>query len=81
VSAAHVAEATQVILSLPISVVDAPPESAIHVILDLARSQGLTAYDATYLDLAMREDLPLASQDDNLRAAAGRVGAPLLQAP
>jgi predicted nucleic acid-binding protein len=44
----------------------------------LAEAHGLTVYDATYLELARRERLPLASLDRALRSAAGRVGVALL---
>jgi hypothetical protein len=37
----------------------------------------MTAYDAACLELAMRRDLPLASLDDKLKAAAQAVGVPL----
>ena len=43
-------------------------------ILDLAREQRLTAYDAAYLELAMRLGVPLASKDRDLCDAAERVG-------
>ena len=43
-------------------------------ILDLAREQRLTAYDAAYLELAMRLGVPLASKDGALCDAAERVG-------
>lgn len=47
------------------------------VILALARSHGLTAYDATYLELALRRGWELATFDQKLaqavRAAGGRV--------
>lgn len=43
-------------------------------ILPLSRAQTLTAYDAAYLDLAMRLGVPLASKDRALCAAAERVG-------
>jgi predicted nucleic acid-binding protein len=43
-------------------------------VLAPARSFRLTAYDAVYLDLALREGLPLATLDDPLRAAARRAG-------
>jgi predicted nucleic acid-binding protein len=36
----------------------------------LARKWNLTAYDAAYLDLAMRKRIPLATADLKLRAAA-----------
>jgi predicted nucleic acid-binding protein len=46
-------------------------------VLELARQEGLTVYDAAYLDLAMRERVPLATLDGDLREAAARVGVPL----
>jgi predicted nucleic acid-binding protein len=70
--------AVQLCLQLPVSVIDTTPERALGSVLDLARSQKLTAYGAAYLDLAMREGIPLATQDDDLIAAAQRVGVALL---
>ena len=43
-------------------------------ILDLAREERLTAYDAAYLELAMRLGVPLATKDGPLSAAAMRLG-------
>jgi predicted nucleic acid-binding protein len=45
-------------------------------LLGLAREQGLSSYDASYLDLAVRSGLPLASLDGPLLEAAGRFGVP-----
>ena len=39
-------------------------------IITLATQHTLTFYDATYLDLALRTALPLATLDDALRRAA-----------
>ena len=38
----------------------------------------LTIYDAAYLELAQRQNLPLASLDRELRAASTALGVPLL---
>jgi predicted nucleic acid-binding protein len=57
-----------------VSVREAPPLSEAGALLALARSEGLSAYDATYLDLAAREGLILASRDGALLRAAGRRG-------
>ena len=46
----------------------------------IAERHRLTAYDATYLELAMRLGLPLATQDTALFAAAQTVGVALLPA-
>jgi predicted nucleic acid-binding protein len=48
--------------------------------LDLAREQRLTAYDAAYLELAMRLGVPLASKDRDLCDAAERVGVSAIRA-
>ena len=46
--------------------------------MTLARAQGLTLYDSAYLELAMRRNLPLATVDKQLRAAARKTGVPCL---
>ena len=46
--------------------------------LRLAERHGLTIYDAAYLELARRKGLPLATLDQELRAAAALEGVPLL---
>jgi predicted nucleic acid-binding protein len=64
--------------SLPISV-DA--ETRMYTwsrTLELADRHNLTVYDATYLELALRLSLPLATLDDELRQAAQQEGVPLL---
>ena len=48
--------------------------------LQLSDRFRLTTYDAAYLELARRRDLPLASLDRELRAAARAVGTALLGA-
>lgn len=40
----------------------------------LARERELSVYDATYLDLALERNLPLASLDNRLLAAAAQAG-------
>ena len=55
---------------LPISVEYECPEKAMKDLLGLARIHNLSSYDASYLDLAMRKGLPLATLDKNLRKAA-----------
>ena len=49
-------------------------------VLDLAREERLTAYDAAYLELAMRLGVPLASKDRDLCDAAERVGVTAIRA-
>jgi predicted nucleic acid-binding protein len=47
-------------------------------LLPLMQSFSLTAYDAVYLELALRLDLPLATLDTALISAANHAGAALL---
>ena len=77
-SDANTAWLRESILSLPISVVTETPAHVITAIFVLAREQGLSVYDASYLDLAMREGLPLATLDDRLHDAAKRCSVPLI---
>ena len=46
-------------------------------VLLLARANGLSSYDAAYLELANRKSFPLATRDTVLRRAANRSGVPL----
>jgi predicted nucleic acid-binding protein len=57
--------------------IEVDPETAANAnktTLGLARSQMLTLYDAAYLEIAMRRNLPLATLDKELRSAAKKVG-------
>jgi predicted nucleic acid-binding protein len=60
--------------TLPIVVDSETATRAWGETLSLARAQKLSAYDAAYLELAMRLGLPIATLDDQLRAAAKAVG-------
>jgi predicted nucleic acid-binding protein len=42
--------------------------------LQLARRYRLSSYDASYLELALRAALPLATLDEDLRRAAQKAG-------
>jgi len=55
---------------LPILVQHESPERAMKDILNLARAHDLSSYDASYLDLAMKKGLPLATLDKKMRKAA-----------
>ena len=57
---------------LPISIDPDTDERAWGTTLALAREQGLTLYDAAYLELAVRSGYSLASCDAALVAAAAR---------
>jgi predicted nucleic acid-binding protein len=59
---------------LSLEVEQESPQRMFGEILLLAREQQLSTYDASYLDLAMRSGLPLASRDGALIQAARRCG-------
>jgi predicted nucleic acid-binding protein len=53
---------------------DEGPHRAFGETLELADKHALSVYDATYLELALRKRLPLASRDAALNKAARRAG-------
>lgn len=57
---------------------DEAPNRAFAHILALCRTHRLTSYDAIYLDLAVRCNLPLATLDVDLRKTAKKLGVRLL---
>lgn len=62
---------------LPIQLEAETAERVLRETISLARERGLSTYDASYLDLAMRVGVPLATQDQDLREAAARCGVQL----
>ncbi len=64
---------------LPIQIDEQTARVAWSAALPIARSQKLSAYDAAYLELAVREGLGLASLDERLQAAAAALGVPRFQ--
>jgi len=57
---------------------DEAPDRAFTYVLALCRTHRLTSYDAIYLDLALRRNLPLATLDEDLRKTAKKAGVHLL---
>jgi predicted nucleic acid-binding protein len=57
---------------------DAGVERVLTDVHRLALAYRLTSYDAAYLELAIRLNLPLATLDDELIRAAGVAGIPVL---
>lgn len=76
--AARRAEIASQLSALPVRL---DPEAPGFVALDrLAATHGLSAYDAAYLELAVRQSLVLVSLDQRLIAAARELGHPTLTA-
>jgi predicted nucleic acid-binding protein len=63
--------------TFPIAVDDETATRAWVETMHLARAHVLSAYDSSYLELAMRLGLPLATLDDKLKTAANAVGVSL----
>jgi len=68
----------EILGELPIIVDQETSDRALGEILTVGREQGLSSYDAAYLELAMREGIELATRDKTLRKAARRCGVKLL---
>jgi predicted nucleic acid-binding protein len=64
--------------ALPIRIDDETAGRSWTTTARLAEQHRLTAYDATYLELALRVGVPLATSDTALIVAAERVGVALL---
>ena len=79
IDAGRRAEIAGELSELPVRLDPATPD---FVSLDrLAATHGLSAYDAAYLELALRRSLVLVSLDARLIAAAKALGHPVLSAP
>jgi predicted nucleic acid-binding protein len=63
---------------LPIVVDRTWPERTMKDLLAIGRANSLSSYDAAYLELAMRQGLPIATLDNKLLEAARRVDIPML---
>lgn len=64
----------ELLKGLPIETDSQTAIRAMHESMQLALLYGLSVYDATYLELSMREGLMLATLDDKLRNAAIAAG-------
>jgi predicted nucleic acid-binding protein len=64
--------------NLPVRVDEGGMTTAFEQALAIARERRLSAYDAAYLELAIREELPLATLDGDLRRAANAIGVSLV---
>jgi predicted nucleic acid-binding protein len=65
---------------LPISVEIDPLRDRMTELYSLGRKHGLSSYDASYLWLAMRKGLPLATLDEKLKKSAKRAGVSIYKA-
>lgn len=66
--------ALALLADVAVQIDDASGQTAFRRTSQLAEEHGLTVYDATYLELALRRGARLASRDAALRSAARRSG-------
>ena len=78
-SQAAVARFLELLSGLPIAVEQESPERMLKEIVSLARELRLSTYDASYLDLAMRLDLPISTLDTSLLKAAKKCKVPVFE--
>lgn len=74
VSEAQINAFVEMLAGAPIESDAATHAQALGDTLDLARRYRLSSYDASYLELALRMALPIATLDDDLRKAAHKAG-------
>ena len=63
---------------LPIMVDRSWPERMMKDLLAIGRAHDLSSYDTAYLELAMRQGLPIATLDQKLLEAARQIDIPVL---
>ncbi len=66
------------LLQLPVVVDPGDRRGAMGEVRRLAGERGLSVYDASYLEIALRLGIPLATGDGRLRTAAAEMGMELL---
>ena len=64
----------ELLQGLPITIDVQATSRAFGEIMSVARNLTISAYDAAYVELAMREGLNLATLDDRLSKAASKIG-------
>jgi len=64
--------------ALSIHVDDSTTQRPLHSVFNLAMQEGLTIYDAAYLELAIRENIPFATRDQDLIKASKKLKIPLI---
>lgn len=68
---------TELVRALPIQEISIAGQQVLQDTLTLARRHALSSYDAAYLNLALKNQIPLATLDSDLRQAATEAGVQL----
>lgn len=74
VTAEEAADCLDLLRVLPIEVEFEPPARVFDSVTSVATRYDITVYDASYLELAIRDGLPLATLDQRLARAAQEAG-------
>jgi predicted nucleic acid-binding protein len=67
----------QLLLNLPIKQDNFSDDNVFSTVFEMAHELQLTSFDATYLEIAFRQKIPLATQDTALIRAAHHIGVSL----
>lgn len=78
ITPAEITEFIEIVDRFNLEIDNEGPGRAFTHLLPSCRTYNLTSYDALYLDLAIRRQLPLATLDKDLRTAAKKLGVKLL---
>jgi predicted nucleic acid-binding protein len=78
ISSSYAAEQLAFLQEMPLLLDDETTLRVWHETVALARTENLTVYDATYLELALRANAELATLDKDLAVAARRRGVTVL---
>lgn len=74
IEGAYIGKALDLIQKLPLRIDSSSSDYVWSSTIEIAAAYGLTLYDAIYLELAIRLDLPLATLDERLAEAAAIAG-------
>jgi predicted nucleic acid-binding protein len=75
---AGINEILESLRALPI-IIDQPEPASVRKLPSLALKHDLTVYDAAYLEMALRFDLPMATNDKSLKRAMTNSGLKLVE--
>ena len=78
ISSSDIAVRLHLLSALPIRIDENSPGRVWHDTISFAQTHALTAYDASYLELAVRKSAELATLDKAMRKAASNAGIKLL---
>jgi predicted nucleic acid-binding protein len=76
IAAGYIHEALELIRQLPLHIDTYSSDHVWDTTIEIAAAYGLSLYDATYLEMSIRLDLPLATLDTRLAHAATIAGVP-----